>query len=164
MASKLYIFMLLFLCACNGLGPITQSEDNLSVDYLTGTEVVGRYVLAEQSYELIKENYDYKDEVVLINMLKNHQFVFRNTPDFMASLSGNPINGLFVETQGDWNFDTLFNAQKLKMTFKKGTLFHVETTLYFNLQRIDSVVTLSHYIGDPDNGERLLFTKEFDVE
>ena len=156
----LYILITLFLYSCNGLGPI----DNASMKNISKEpgeqELSGEWEVDNFSYNLIKEQYDLKDRKVELIFKKNGKFEAINFPDFVAEGSGKTINRKFVNATGEWETELYKGIWVLNMRFDKGELFEEGMYMSYDLYEKDSELVIWTFIGDPDQGDRLMFKKK----
>ena len=155
----LCILITLFLYSCNGLGPIDRKSTKNISEKPAEQELSGEWEVDNFSYNLIKEQYDLKARKVELILRKDGKFEAINFPDFVADGFGKTINRKFVNATGEWTTELDKGIWVLNMRFDKGELFQSGMDMSYDLYEKDSELVIWTFIGDPDQGDRLMFKK-----
>ncbi|AXY72922.1 hypothetical protein D3H65_02590 [Paraflavitalea soli] len=117
-------------------------------------DMAGSWFATEETHALLAKK-KYARDSVHIELRPDSSFKVR-LPDCMdAAAKG----GLVWEAIGGWRLHKNGDDWKLGMAFEKGRLFRYRTFTDFDIVIKDSVLTLSRYVGDPDEEEALQFRK-----
>ena len=123
------------------------------------TALAGTWEIDKQSYDLIKEQYDLKGHKVRLHIYQNGTFVAENLPDFINDGFGKSVNKRFYDARGKWDIDKIEDFWCLSICFMPGELNKVKTFTTFELLINNDKLIIWVSIGDPDEGNRLLFQK-----
>ena len=159
MKLLLCIFAVLLIAGCNGLWPIDEMiMQPLSVEP-SDSDIIWKWEVDSFSYNLIKEQYNVKDQKVELLINKNGTFEAINFPDFVADGLGKSINSKLLNAKGNRKI-TLENTRVLTMEFDKGDLYKWGVGTSYDLYIKDSQLVIRTFIGDPDQADRLMFIKK----
>ncbi|AXT18464.1 hypothetical protein D7030_07575 [Flavobacteriaceae bacterium AU392] len=154
----LTIALLLFIISCNfPISPngsvsskLKKIYDKPKIEDLAGTWEVDSF-----SYEFIKESYDIGNKKVELTLNENGTFIVKNVPDF-NDLNKENKNKLF-EVEGKWKLNNYKNKEwNLYINSKKN--YGLTSVFYLYIKEGELIIW--DFIGDPDSGNRLLFTKK----
>lgn len=152
---------LLLLAGCGGgLGPIDETVVQAPSVEPSNVDIIWRWEVDSFSYDLIKEQYNIKDQKVELVMKKSGTFEAINFPDFVADGFGKAINGKLLYATGNWKLEQKKNTRVLTMKFNNGELYTWGVETSYNVYIKDSQLVILYFIGDPDQGDRLLFLKK----
>jgi hypothetical protein len=143
------------LSACHDKQAADAAHGRHVTDQKGLTDMAGTwYATAETNALLDKKKY-VRDSVYLI--LQADSAFHVRLPDCLdAAAKG----GLIWDAIGAWRLHKNGETWKLGMAFEKGRLFRYRTFTDFDIRVLDSVLILSRYIGNPDEGEILTFRKK----
>lgn len=116
--------------------------------------MAGTWYATEETHALLTKK-KYAKDSVFVRLSEDSSFKVR-LPDCMDAASK---GGLIWEAIGGWRLHKNGDAWKLGMAFEKGRLFRYRTFTDFDIVIKDSILTLSRYVGDPDEEEALQFRK-----
>lgn len=158
--THLIIFSLVMtLISCNGFGPRDTSHDTAvnSINELNG--LPGTWNATKSVYKMLRGK-NYTIDSVRLILHADSTFELTNTPDCINDPAGKSKDQLLESTKGSWTTQIMRNQWMLVMTFDQGKIFESKTRMNFEIRSIDSTLTISYFIGDPDQGDILMFKKE----
>lgn len=148
-----------FACSCRYIGPV----DGIFIRNLTSRPdssiLIGTWEVDNMSYDLIKEQYKLGNRHVLIQILKSGDFHARNIPDFVLDGFGKSPKGKMHDANGKWEVIHSVDRWKLALTFNPGELYINRSCIAYNLYLQNGKLILWDFIGDPDEGCRLLYKR-----
>lgn len=148
----LAIFMGVALSGCRSHGGANFGL--LVTDQTVLKDMAGAWYATEDTRALLTKK-KYARDSVYIKLSPDSSFKVQ-LPDCMDAASK---GGLIWEAIGSWRLHKNGDAWKLGMAFEKGRLFRYRTFTDFDIVIKDSILTLSRYVGDPDEEEALRFRK-----
>lgn len=123
--------------------------DRASVNALAGT-----WRATKATNDLLAKK-KYKADTIFLELRADSSFGARLPDCLDAAQKG----GLSWDAIGRWKLYQDANAWKLGMSFEAGRLFRYRTFTTFDLVWMDSVLTISRFVGDPDKEQTLQFVK-----
>ena len=150
----------LLLAGCGGgLWPIDETVmQPLSVEP-SSMNIIWTWEVDNFSYTLIKEQYHIQDKKVALVINEDSTFEAINFPDFVTDSFGQSINNKLLNATGRWKVEQEDATRVLNMEFTKGELYTWGAETSYALYSKDSQLVILDFIGDPDQGDRLLFIK-----
>ena len=116
--------------------------------------MAGNWQATPATYELLTKM-KYKSDTVFLHLQADSSFK-AHLPDCLdAAVKG----GVSWDAIGTWKLYRDNGAWKLGMSFVAGQLFRYRTFTTFDLVMIDSQLTISRYVGDPEKEQTLQFTR-----
>jgi hypothetical protein len=121
-------------------------------------DLVGTWYATPATYAMLAEKKypGVRDSTIYIVLRKDSVFNAFHLPDCMDAANK---GGLLLDAVGSWKLHQDENAWKLSMAFEKGKLFRYKTFTDFDIAIVDSLLTLSRYVGDPKEKDALQFRK-----
>jgi hypothetical protein len=123
------------------------------------SEIIGTWALDKFSYDAI-QNKGIKKEKVSLKFNNDKTFEVQNFPNIFDFDENNKI----IKSKGIWKISKNFEGKNwvLNMEFGKTEDFISSNVIStdFELYLQDNKLIIWYFIGDPDSGDRFLFTKK----
>jgi len=126
-------------------------------------QLAGKWKADSGSYVLIKKKKVYKIDSLYLVLHEDSTFEVVNLPDCVADGLGNPVKGKLHNTSGSWEIENTRSNRKswnVGLNFSHSELYKNGLRTEYALYMKDSKFVLICFVGDPDQGEQLLFVKE----
>ncbi len=125
----------------------------------TQSEMIGIWEVDKFSYDLIKEK-GYEKKKIELKLKSDGTFEIYNLPNFINVFD--QTKEKYVNTNGSWEIKKDFKEENwvLNMSFNKSNLYENGMSTSYDLYLQDNKIIIWTFIGDPDSGERFLFTKK----
>lgn len=157
--TLIYIVSLLILSSCHYFAPVNETVYKKPSNVPTISQIAGRWAADSNSYNLIKKK-GYKPDSISLIINNDSTFTAVNFPDLVANISGSPVKKELHNGSGIWRVYTPDKEPILYLTFKAGELFKTPSSIPLSPFTKDSKLVLLLWIGDPDNGEQIVFVKK----
>ena len=160
MKISLLIFWIAFaICSCHFFQPRDTSNDTPIKNLNQLTKLPGNWKATSNTNEVLKKK-NYQLDSMSLTLHEDSSFEIINLPDCINSTDGNSIAGELENVTGNWEVRKNQNRWDVEMAFDESKLFKVKTYRSFNIAIIDSSYQLYTYLGDPDQGEIIMFEKK----
>ena len=158
---SLLLFAML-LSACYFFGPVDETQYKQPGFVPTVQQLAGKWKADPGSYKLIKAKKVYKIDSLYMVLHNDSTFEAVNFPDFVNNNTELPVNGELYNASGKWRIDNYDNRPSIDLSFSTSAFFKVPTSRSIQIySRVkDSKLVLWLWVGDPDEGNCLLFVKE----
>ncbi|WP_298544496.1 hypothetical protein [uncultured Aquimarina sp.] len=161
MKSIFYLLMFLTLTSCRyfNISPVNGITTKNLNQKPSSKDMVGLWEVDSYSYDLIRKR-GYRNQKVVLEIKNDGTFEAKNLPDFI-NVSQKSYQKR-IHTTGSWEIGKDFKGKKwvLYMSFKKSELYKNGMSTSYDLYIQNDKLVIWYFIGDPDTGERFLFTKK----
>lgn len=149
------IGFLIFCAACGSRNKNSVTLPGPAVtDSTAAASLAGNWIATSATYALLT-SMKYKNDTVFLDLRADSSFN-AHLPDCLdAAVKG----GVSWDAIGTWKVFKDAGNWKLGMSFVAGRLFRYRTFTTFDLVLIDSQLTISRYVGNPDKDQALQFSK-----
>lgn len=151
--------LFLILISCRYIGPV----DDIIIKNLKSkpdsVALVGTWEVDNLSYDLVRKQYNLSNRKIKLRILKNGDFQAENFPDFVKDGFGRSIDNKLLNANGKWELEKIDNRWNLVTIYHSGQLYIMDTWIPNALYLQKGELTIWIWIGDPDEGNRLLFKK-----
>ncbi|GAB1857135.1 hypothetical protein MHTCC0001_19710 [Flavobacteriaceae bacterium MHTCC 0001] len=122
-------------------------------------ELVGTWKIDSFSYKFLKTFYEIGDREVLLNINEDGSLYINNMPDLNTLEEGTIDRTNFYNLEGKWNLFQFKEGGKWYLHLRNFSK-SLGLTTSLHLYHKDANLAIVSYIGDPDEGNRLLFFRE----
>ena len=122
-------------------------------------QLVGNWVLDSLSYVFIKKHYKIGNEKILLNINEDGSMYFKNIPDLNIFNEKKSKESDLYNITGKWELFQFKEGGKWFLDRKYFTK-NVGLNTSLHLSYKDGSLVIVNYIGDPDEGNRLIFNKK----
>ncbi len=123
-------------------------------DSVVVSQLAGNWLATPATNNLLDKK-QYKKDSIYLELRADSSFRARLPDCLDAAVKGN----VSWDAIGTWKLFNDAGNWKLGMSFVAGQLFRYRTFTTFDLVLIDSQLTISRFVGDPDKKEALQFTQ-----
>lgn len=157
--TLLIILLTLTSCRYFNVSPVNGITTKNLTKKPTQSEMIGIWEIDKYSYDLIIEK-GYEKKKIELKLKSNGTFEISNLPNFINVFD--QTNEKNVNTDGTWKIGKDYEEENwvLNMSFDKSNLYENGMSTYYDLYLQDDKIIIWTFIGDPDSGERFLFTKK----
>ncbi len=161
MKNVIYFFIFLTLSNCRyfNVSPVNGITFKDLTEKPKESEFIGNWSLDEFSYDAI-QNKGFENKKVRLKFNKDKTFEVQNFPNIFDFDENNKI----IKSKGIWKISKNFEGKNwvLNMEFGKTEDFISSNGIStdFELYLQNGKLIIWYFIGDPDSGNRFLFTKE----
>lgn len=122
-------------------------------------QMVGRWHADKFSYKL-SEKKSYPVDTMSLILDKDMTFKAFNLPAYVTTSDTVPLEKMLVNAKGKWHLQiNNSNIWELALDFNPGKLYKSGLHENYQLYMQNSKALIWHFVGDPDSGERLAFSK-----
>ena len=157
--TLLIIFLTLTSCRYFNVSPVNGITTNNLTKEPTKSEIIGIWEVDKFSYDLIEEK-GYEKKKIELKLKSNGTFEISNLPKFINVFD--QTKEKYVNTNGTWEIEKDFKEENwvLNMSFDKSNIYENGMSTSYDLYLQENKIIIWTFIGDPDSGERFLFTKK----
>lgn len=152
------IFVLLtIIYSCNFYSPVKKSLTPMK-NVIVKPEVnqlVGNWVIDSFSNKFIMKHYEMEDKKILLSINEDGSLLLENIPD-LNTLDNKKTNDLY-NLAGKWELTQFKKEGKWYFDFNLIKYIGLNTTSHLYYKNGNLVIV--NYVGDPDEGNRILFEK-----
>ena len=150
------IIILMFAYSCQSRGPVDNSKLQKVIEKPTKSKLTGAWEVDSFSYDFISKAYDMNNNRIILTLNNDNTFEVINMPFY--DHFGTPKSKELSDVTGLWELKQSFKKNwELKLKFVDGEKQNSLSFILFN--KLNKDLRLWYYIGDPDSGNRLMFTK-----
>lgn len=157
--TLLIILLALTSCRYFNVSPVNGITTNNLTKEPTQFEMIGNWEVDKFSYDLIEEK-GYQKKKIELKLKSDGTFEISSLPNFINVFD--QAKEKYVNTNGTWEIGKDFKEENwvLNMSFDKSNLYENGMSTSYDLYLQDDKIIIWTFIGDPDSGERFLFTKK----
>jgi hypothetical protein len=157
--TLLIILLALTSCRYFNVSPVNGITTNNLTKEPTQFEIIGNWEVDKFSYDLIEEK-GYQKKKIELKLKSDGTFEISSLPNFINVFD--QAKEKYVNTNGTWEIGKDFKEENwvLNMSFDKSNLYENGMSTSYDLYLQDGKIIIWTFIGDPDSGERFLFTKK----
>ncbi len=157
----LYYALLLLSASCGGgLGPRDESAaPGATLPQLQ--HLSGAWQATSDTYELLRLQGYSPPASLPLTLAPDSTFTFAGLPDYLPLPSGQRGAGKLLSVVGRWQVRRNESHWEVLFHFKEGKLYPNGLTTNYGIAVVDSAYQLYTYIGDPDQGLVLTWTKPY---
>tara|TARA_B100000745_G_C20015866_1_gene345278 strand:- start:219 stop:743 length:525 start_codon:yes stop_codon:yes gene_type:complete len=154
------IGIITLLIGCNFADSNNQIDFNRVIDEPKKESLIGLWEVDSFSYNFISNHYKLDSKKVELKLVEDGTFIIKNYPDFEIGGFGKPINNELNTVSGKWNLKKIKDNWNLEMIFDKSQIYRNGISTLFELYLKSNKLIIWNSIGDPDQGNRLMFVKK----
>lgn len=147
------------LISCHFFGPIDEAALPEPISRPADSLLVGAWSVDSFSTALVHEHYGPNAPDLALLLDASGRFTFQHAPDFIHTGAGKPVRGAFETLTGRWSVTNHGQGWGLNMLHDPSALFAEGLNANLDIRQGEHGLTLLLFIGDPDQGDRLLFTR-----
>lgn len=157
--TLLFIILTLASCRYFNVSPVNGITTNNLTKKPSQLEMIGIWEVDKFSYDLIEKK-GFVTKKIELKLKSNGTFEISNLPNFINEFD--QTKEKYINTTGTWEIRKDSNKEYwiLNMFFDKSNFYENGISTYYDLYLQDDNIIIWTFIGDPDSGERFLFTKK----
>lgn len=154
---RLLIILLIFSCVgCHHAKPSFISNGQAVTDIKELADLAGTWYATPDTDSILKEK-KYKPDSIYIVLQTDSVLKAHHLPDCMTAAT---TGGLLQDALGVWKLNKDGDHWRVSIAFEAGKLFRYKTYTFFDILKVDSVLAIYQYIGNPEQGKTLQFRKK----
>lgn len=148
------------LASCIFFGSLDEDRMKELDQAPADSTLTGTWLADSFSYDLVREHYGDSLPILSLEFLQQGGMRFDNAPDLIATPDGRPLNGSIGTLNGSWRVERDGGTWCLELSYGPCEMFRSGARKNALLRSMDGQPVIIMFIGDPDQGDRLLFRKQ----